>query len=70
MPSRDEEARALGEINVRFDGDRTYDIVRDAAVDLGMALRSLRTRERSLEDLYLVNIEGIASGEETANVSD
>ena len=57
-PSRDEEARAFGEITVTFDGDRTYDIVRDTAVDLGLALRSLRTRERSLEDLYLGQIEG------------
>jgi ABC-2 type transport system ATP-binding protein len=57
-PSRDEEARAFGEIAVVFDGDRTYDLVRDAAVELGMAMRSLRTRERSLEDLYLGQIEG------------
>jgi ABC-2 type transport system ATP-binding protein len=57
-PSRDEEARALGELAVRFDGERTYDAVRDAAVELGVALRSLRTRARTLEDLYLGNIEG------------
>jgi ABC-2 type transport system ATP-binding protein len=57
-PSRDEEARALGELAVRFDGEQTYDAVRDAAVDLGLALRSLRTRERSLEDLYLGKIGG------------
>jgi ABC-2 type transport system ATP-binding protein len=56
-PSRDEEARALGEIAVRFDGEQIYDVVRDAAVELGFALRSLRTRERSLEDLYLGKIE-------------
>jgi ABC-2 type transport system ATP-binding protein len=59
-PSRDEEARALGEIAVQFAGDATYDVVRDTAVDLGMAMRSLRTRARSLEDLYLSNIEGSA----------
>jgi ABC-2 type transport system ATP-binding protein len=63
-PSRDEEARALGEIAVRFDGDQTYDVVRDTAVDLGMALRSLRTRARSLEDLYLNNIEAASVAEE------
>ncbi|MEA2511891.1 MAG: type transport system ATP-binding protein [Thermomicrobiales bacterium] len=57
-PSRDDEAWALGEIVVRFDGERTYDAVRDAAVELGVALRSLRTRARTLEDLYLGNIEG------------
>jgi len=63
-PSRDEEARALGEIAVRFDGERTYDAVRDAAVDLGYALRTLRTRERSLEDLYLgmVEADGVSDG--------
>jgi len=58
-PSRDEEARAFGEIAVQFSGDQTYDLVRDTAVELGMAMRSLRTRERSLEDLYLGQIEGI-----------
>jgi ABC-2 type transport system ATP-binding protein len=62
-PSRDEEARALGEIAVRFDGEKTYDVVRDTAVDLGFALRTLRTRERSLEDLYLGMIEGDGAGD-------
>jgi len=62
-PSRDEEARAFGEIAVNFDGDHTYDVVRDAAVELGMAMRSLKTKARSLEDLYLGQIEGGGSGD-------
>ncbi|GIW05012.1 MAG: hypothetical protein KatS3mg059_1632 [Thermomicrobiales bacterium] len=39
-----------------FAGEQTYDIIRDVAAELGVGLRSLRTRARSLEDLYLGNI--------------
>ena len=60
-PSRDEELAALGELVVRDDGDRTYDAIRDAAADLGYALRSLRPRARSLEDVYLGNITGTSA---------
>jgi ABC-2 type transport system ATP-binding protein len=37
-------------------GDRVYDAVRDVAAELELPLRSLRTRSRSLEDLYFGNI--------------
>jgi ABC-2 type transport system ATP-binding protein len=37
--------------------DRIFDAVRDAAADLGLPLRSLRTRARSLEDIYFRNVE-------------
>lgn len=33
--------------------DDVFDLVRDVAVDLGVALRGLRVRTRSLEDVYL-----------------
>ncbi len=47
-----------GELSVRHDGDRVYDEIRDAAADLGLPLRSLRARARSLEDLYLGTVVG------------
>ena len=37
--------------------DRIFDAVRDAAADLGLPIRALRTRARSLEDVYFGNIE-------------
>jgi ABC-2 type transport system ATP-binding protein len=33
--------------------DGVFDLIRDTAVDLGVALRGLRLRTRSLEDVYL-----------------
>jgi ABC-2 type transport system ATP-binding protein len=46
-----------GEMIVHRNGDQVFDAVRDAAVDLGIALRSMRTRAPSLEDLYLGNVQ-------------
>jgi ABC-2 type transport system ATP-binding protein len=37
---------------VEMSGDATYDIVRDAVVDLGLALVRLEQRRSSLEDLF------------------
>ena len=45
-----------GDLLVRHDGDHVYDAVRDTAADLGVPLRALRSRGRSLEDLYLGNV--------------
>ena len=45
-----------GELVVRADGDFVYDAIRDTAADLGLPLRSLRTRSRSLEDVYFGNV--------------
>ncbi|MDP9367850.1 MAG: ABC transporter ATP-binding protein [Chloroflexota bacterium] len=47
---------------VRRDDDQVYDAIRDAAADLGMPLRSLRSRARSLEDVYLGNVGAGAGG--------
>ena len=44
------------EVIVRHDDDRVYDAIRDAVADLGLPLRSLRSRARSLEDVYLGNV--------------
>lgn len=45
------------ELSVRHDDDRTYDVIRDVADDLGVALRSMRNRSRSLEDVYFSRIQ-------------
>ncbi|MDQ3693197.1 MAG: ABC transporter ATP-binding protein [Chloroflexota bacterium] len=42
--------------------DRVFDAVRDAAADLGLPLRSLRTRARSLEDLYFGRVDANGGG--------
>ena len=54
----DPDGLAQGELLVRLDGDHVYDAVRDAAADVGLPLRAMRTRARSLEDLYLGNVIG------------
>ena len=38
---------------VALDGERTYDLVRDAVVDLGLPLIRVEQRRHSLEDLFL-----------------
>jgi len=49
---------------VAFDGDYVYDAVRDAAADLGLPLRSLRKKARSLEDVYIGNLNAQSSAGE------
>ncbi len=44
------------DLAIHINDDRGYDVIRDAAVAAGVALRSLRSRSRSLEDLYLRNV--------------
>ena len=51
------ELTARDELMIRYDGDHVYDVVRDAAADLGVALRSLRKPVQSLEDIYIGEIE-------------
>jgi len=59
----DDELRSKEELQVAFTGDEVYDVIRDTAADLGLSLRSLRQKGRSLEDLYLGNIgEGSPNG--------
>jgi ABC-2 type transport system ATP-binding protein len=45
------------EIIVQADEERVYDIVRDLAVSQHAIMRGLRSRSRSLEDIYLGNVE-------------
>ena len=51
-----ERSSVWDEITVRHDDDRVYDAIRDSAVETGIALRSMRNRSRSLEDIYFSRI--------------
>lgn len=62
--SGDEELAERDELIVKFDGDYVYDAVRDAAADLGLPLRSLRKKARSLEDVYIGNLNAQSSAGE------
>ena len=59
---------------VSFTGDDVYDAVRDAAADLGLPLRSLRKKARSLEDVYIGNLnaqsDAQAEGGQLMNTTD
>ncbi len=52
---------------VDVDDEAVYDLIRDLAVEQGASLRSLRSRSRSLEDIYLSDI-GATREEEPARV--
>jgi ABC-2 type transport system ATP-binding protein len=64
MMGTSDELHGREEITVRFDGDHVYDVVRDTAAEMDIALRSLRKRARSLEDIYIGEVAG--PGEEGA----
>ncbi len=51
-----EKTSVWDEITVRHDDDHVYDVIRDSAVATGIALRSMRNRSRSLEDIYFSRI--------------
>ncbi len=57
-----DELHGREEIVVRFDGDHVYDVVRDVTADMDVALRSLHKRARSLEDVYIGELQGASSG--------
>jgi ABC-2 type transport system ATP-binding protein len=61
--SNDDELNDRDELVVKFTGDEVYDAVRDAAAELGLPLRSLRKKARSLEDVYIGNVNAQASAE-------
>jgi ABC-2 type transport system ATP-binding protein len=46
------------DILVAHDSEEVYDAIRDIAADLGVPLRMLKTRERSLEDVYIQTVSG------------
>jgi ABC-2 type transport system ATP-binding protein len=47
------------EMIIKDNSEATFDAVRDISAELGVGLRSLRMKGRTLEDLYLGNIGGI-----------
>ncbi|MFN8594208.1 MAG: ABC transporter ATP-binding protein [Thermomicrobiales bacterium] len=52
------------EFIVTRDGDRTFDVIRDAAVETGASLRLLRPAVRSLEDLYVGSVTADRSSQD------
>jgi hypothetical protein len=60
----------LPELIVGESSDRVYDAIRDTAVDLGVPLRSLRSRAHSLEEVYLDAVERGAMELEAAKAID
>jgi ABC-2 type transport system ATP-binding protein len=57
LKARRVTARVSGsEILVERESDEVFDAIRDVAADLGVALRMLRPRERSLEDVYIQTV--------------
>lgn len=57
LKARRVAARVSGsEILVERESDEVFDAIRDVAADLGVALRMLRPRERSLEDVYIQTV--------------
>jgi ABC-2 type transport system ATP-binding protein len=58
----DEDLTDRDELVVKFTGDEVYDVVRDAAAELGLPLRSLHKKARSLEDVYIGNVNAQAAG--------
>lgn len=49
------------DIVVAHNDDAVYDVIRDTVVDMGVTLRLLKPRERSLEDVYIYSV-GAANG--------
>jgi ABC-2 type transport system ATP-binding protein len=48
--------RRDSELSIEHRGDEVFDLIRDAAADLGVALRSLHVGTRSLEDVYIQRV--------------
>ena len=53
LRTRGFEVRAEGDVLLLSSSDAAYDLVRDAVADLGVGLRRLGPRGRTLEDVYL-----------------
>jgi ABC-2 type transport system ATP-binding protein len=54
----DDDLQTSDELIVANTGEAVYDAVRDTAAELGVGLRSLRMKGRSLEDVYLGEVGG------------
>lgn len=62
--------RDATQIIVERGDDTVFDSIRDAAVETGCALRQLRGRERTLEDVYIQTVSGIHAAAEPVEVAD
>ncbi|MDI3340598.1 MAG: ABC transporter ATP-binding protein [Sphaerobacter sp.] len=51
-----------GVLAVRHTEDQVFDLVRDTAADLDVALRGLRVRSQSLEDVYVQQVAAASGG--------
>ena len=54
---KDHELNSRDELLVAYTDDDLFDVIRDTAAELELQLRSVRQRGRSLEDIYLGNID-------------
>jgi hypothetical protein len=54
----DDDLQTSDELIVASNAPEVYDAVRDVSAEMGVGLRSLRMKGRSLEDLYLGNVGG------------
>jgi ABC-2 type transport system ATP-binding protein len=68
LPSRiADDAQVPGEFLTPLENDAVYDLIRDVAAERGEALRTLRPRARTLEDVYVGNVVADEAGREGAN---
>jgi ABC-2 type transport system ATP-binding protein len=54
----DADLQTSDEMIIKNNSEEAFDAVRDVAAELGVGLRSLRMKGRSLEDVYLGNVGG------------
>lgn len=67
LTARRIQAEVTGhDILVAHESDEVFDAIRDVAVDLNCALRTLKPRERSLEDVYIQTVSGVGLPEPIA----
>ena len=70
VPTRTvEDALVPGEFLTPLADDSVFDLIRDVAAERGEALRTLRPRARTLEDVYLGNVEADDARREAANAA-
>ncbi|MHB1415449.1 MAG: hypothetical protein ACYC1C_09365, partial [Chloroflexota bacterium] len=51
------------ELAIERKDDEVFDVIRDAAADLGVAIRALRASTRTLEDVYIQQVAAKNGGE-------
>jgi ABC-2 type transport system ATP-binding protein len=65
----EDDALVPGEFVVPMDGEHVYDLIRDVAAERGDAIRTLRPLARTLEDVYLGNVEAAEAEREAASAA-